>query len=1422
MMQRTKKLVILLLVLVFAMSVAILAACGGLHNPSQNGGNNNTTKTKVIVTYDANGGAFADGNTFTQEVNEGSKLTAPTSPTRTNYTFAGWAKNKSGSDMWKFDEDTVTSDTTLYAQWNQAAAALFSVEGASIDGTEVLLVVAETVDSVGLSNKVVCSDGATWKLYYDMLGQTEIPTKVAVGASGALRSGSNVFYIVVTSADGTQVNTYTLTVFRSFAITVSFYDGDNLLKTDKAYAGYEYTASYTSDFTGYTLATWQDANGNAFTSGILWQSTSLYANKRANTYTVTLDVNEGDELDSTTKTVTYDSSFTLPVPTREHYTFDGWYIGSTRITYSNGKSVNAWNYTHDQMATARWTGDSSTVTLSRNNSDAGTVSGGGSHNYNSQVTITAKTNVGYTWIGWFDGETQLTNELSYTFTMGLEALSFEARWSKVTVVCDEGTVNGLSNTYKVGDKVTLTVTTNLGYIVEGWYIGEQKVADTSTYTYTMTDEDCTITAKVEVAAEMSNFIFTSTATTCTISGIIDSTIAELVVPEYVTSIAQGALSDCSNLESISVQSGNAVYYSEDDCLIAISTKQLIRGCRNSVIPEGVQSLGSYAFNGCGLTSISIPSSVTSIGFGAFSDCSSLERIILPFVGATKNGTTNIHFGYIFGASKYEENNEYVPTSLSEVAVTDCDSIGGSAFYGCNSLAKITLPFVGATKDGTNNTWLGYIWGATKFSDNSSYVPNSLKEVVITDCTSIGDYAFYACANLTSITIPSNVTSIGQSAFRGCSGLTSITIPGGKIRSYAFYDCSNLTNITMLEGITSIGSYAFQNCGKLTSITIPTSVTTIGISAFFGCNNIATITLPFVGLIKDGTSATHFGYIFGASKYNDNGSFVPTSLKEVIITDCTSIGAYAFYGCNNLQRITIPKSLTSIMSAAFYGCSNLTVLNITDLAAWCNINFNGKEANPLYYVHNLYINNELTTDLHIPNTVTAINDYVFYGWSSLTNITFEKGINTSIGSYAFSDCTNLATVTFEEDSKLKSLGEYAFNNCGSLTSITVPGGAIGRSAFYGCSKLTSITMEGVTSIGSYAFSGCSELTNVILSDCSKLTSIGEAAFSGCSELTNVTLSDCSKLTSIGSYAFNGCSSLTDITIPQSVTSIGYGAFRNCGNLESITLPFVGSTKNGTSNTHFGYIFGEDSYTYNKNITTSLKEVIITNCTSIADYAFYGCSSLTSIILPWNLKSIGNYAFSGCTELTSITMLYVTTIGDCAFSNCSNLTSITIPSTVESLGKRMFWYSGLTTVTFGAGIRLTSISDYAFQNCSNLKNITIPSSVTSIGQFAFDDCSELTSVIFAEGSKLTSIGMYAFSGCSSLTSITILSSVTSIGQYAFFNCSSLKSVTFENPNGWWYADSASATRGTTITGLDSETTAAYYLTSTYRNYFWKRSA
>ena len=305
-------------------------------------------------------------------------------------------------------------------------------------------------------------------------------------------------------------------------------------------------------------------------------------------------------------------------------------------------------------------------------------------------------------------------------------------------------------------------------------------------------------------------------------------------------------------------------------------------------------------------------------------------------------------------------------------------------------------------------------------------------------------------------------------------------------------------------VTSIGDYAFGGFSGLTSVTIPNSVTSIGEEAFYKCSALTSVTIP---------------------------------------NSVTSIGSTAFERCYGLTSVAIPNSVESIGEEAFYYCDALTSVHISDIAAWCNIDFGDSESNPLHYAHHLYLNGEEVKDLVIPNSVTSIRNYAFDGCSGLTSVTIPNSV-TSIGRAAFNGCSGLTSVTIPNS--VTSIGDFAFERCSGLTSVTIPNSvtSIMMYAFSSCSGLTSVTIpNSVTSIGDFAFSYCSGLISVTIPN--SVTSIGDFAFERCSGLTSVSIPN--SVTSIGDWAFRDCSGLTSVTIGNGVTSIEYEAFANCAEL-----------------------------------------------------------------------------------------------------------------------------------------------------------------------------------------------------------------------------------------------------------------------------------
>ena len=346
-----------------------------------------------------------------------------------------------------------------------------------------------------------------------------------------------------------------------------------------------------------------------------------------------------------------------------------------------------------------------------------------------------------------------------------------------------------------------------------------------------------------------------------------------------------------------------------------------------------------------------------------------------------------------------ENQKYLITNLKIVGKingTDLKFIremAGSDFNGEKTDGKLSILDLSEAKIVAGG--FAYV----RYSDNE-YTSNG----------KLGDYAFWDCSGLTSLTIPSGVTEIGRNAFDGCSGLTSMTIPSSvtSIGGAAFGGCSGLTSLTIPSGVTEIGDEAFSGCSGLTSLSLPSSVTSIDDGAFEGCSGLTSLTIP--------SSVTSIG------DWAFHGCSGLTSLT--IPSSVTSIGDYAFWGCSGLTSLSLPSGVTSISKSAFEGCSGLTSLTIPS-----GVTEIGESA--FKYCRGL-------TSLTIPSSVISIGGAAFLYCSGLTSLTIPSSV-TSIGGAAFSGCSGLTSIYVYLE-KLPELVSNVFIGCDAKNcTVYVPKG-----------------------------------------------------------------------------------------------------------------------------------------------------------------------------------------------------------------------------------------------------------------------------------------------------------------------------------------------------------------------------------------------
>ena len=627
-------------------------------------------------------------------------------------------------------------------------------------------------------------------------------------------------------------------------------------------------------------------------------------------------------------------------------------------------------------------------------------------------------------------------------------------------------------------------------------------------------------------------------------------LTSVIIPDSVTSIGSFAFINCTALTSViipdSVTTIEAGAFCECTELTSIT------------IPDSVTSIGGSAFSNCtALTSVTIPKSVTTIEDCAFNGCSGITTVnykgtleqwlCISFDGSGSNPCA-------FGADLYING-----TKLTNITIPNSiTTIGANVFYGCRGLTNITIP--------DNVTSIGKSAFANCSGLTSVLIPNSVTTIgewAFYNCTgltgitlsdkliSIDDFMFYNCSGLVSIIISDSITSIGKSAFQGCCSLIRITIPNTvtNIDAQAFAGCSGLTNVTIPNRITTIGNGVFGGCSGLTTITIPKGVSSIGNYAFSGCIGLINITIPdsvqSIGkyAFLDCNKLTHvyyegdfkqwfeisFAFNSNTGQFNSEEDYSSNPFIHAThfyidgaeITDLkipkgvTSIGKYAFYNCRSLTSITIPESVTNIEAAAFTWCTGLTKVNYEgNIEKWLQISF-GASANPLYYAHHLYIGGSEVTDLIIPDGVTSIGQFAFYGCSGLTSVIIPDSVK-NIGGWAFSDCSGITSITLSDN--VTSIGPEAFFNCSGLTRLNYEGSI---------EKWLQISFDSVNQNPLYyahhLYIGGSEVTDLIIPD--NVTTIGQISFWGCSGLTSITIPKA--VTKIGDYAFVDCSGLATV-------------------------------------------------------------------------------------------------------------------------------------------------------------------------------------------------------------------------------------------------------------------------------------------------------
>ncbi len=719
----------------------------------------------------------------------------------------------------------------------------------------------------------------------------------------------------------------------------------------------------------------------------------------------------------------------------------------------------------------------------------------------------------------------------------------------------------------------------------------------------------------------------------------------LVIPSSMSKIGEYAFSGCTGITGnlvipSSEQVGREAFHSCGITNLEIDSKSIGQEafgyCPNLttiVLGDSVQSISAYAFwDNYKLTTVTLGANVKTISTQAFAFCYNLLEIVNKSSLTLTLGSDK--YGYVAYYAKY----------ITDAKSGSTEVINGVRYFRKGSdLWAIGLENKSITKLEFQNGTIG-------MASRAFYNETNITEVVFLDSIQKIEYsAFDGCTNLKNITFGTGVLTIGNYAFSGCNGLTTITIDQNvqTIGNNAFSSCKNLVEVIIGSNVQTIGDNAFAQCSNLKEINIPNNVTSLGSKAFSECSSLTNV------ILGSGLTNIYSGTFSKCS-----------SLLTITIGSKLTISSGAFEYCYNLTEIYNKSTMTISGDLSTY--SYRTIKSESDKGR-----FEIYE-NQIYYLYstNVVLVGEVSgsanSSLNLRNDITEIKQYAFYGSSIRGQLKILDSV-TKIGVNAFSNCTMIEKIYIGKG--LTSMGSDAFSgmlkvkelnfnavNCPNFTSSFSFGSLMG--GYSETTKLKIIIGDDVQKIPSYFMANNQMYASINLTIGKSITSIGTLAFKG-KPISSITFNavNCANSTSTV-QAFNSCTlygikvvigdevktipaylfyaatapKITSITIGAGVTTIGTYAFYNLSSLSEIKYNAVSCT-NLTSSTKAFY------YTSTSTSTTPIKVVFGEGVQTIPAYLFNNGSAsyrpnITSVTISSTVTSIGDYAFRYCDTITEI--------------------------------------------------------------------------------------------------------------------------------------------------------------------------------------------